>query len=1385
MPSNPNRDLRVIKTSKRGRRLGLEKLEPRQVLAANVVINEIHFDPDDSTEQVEFLELYNDSGAEVDLSGWVIDDAVDFTFPDGVLLPIDGYVVVTQNSADFETKYGGVPAGEWQLGDRLSNEGENIQLRDSLGEVVDEVNYQLGFPWPTVGAAGASIELIHPSLDNNLAGSWRASSGDSGLPSTPITLLAAEDENWHYRKGTSEASSPTDAWRFPDFVEDVTWQTGQTSIGYGDADDNTIINDMRFNYTSMFLRNTFTITGAVPSTLKLGVYVDDGAMVWINGERVGLYHVEDTELTFDDLAFNHDTSGYEERILLGASQYLNEGENTIAIHALNSSITSSDFSIDAELIIPAAGEGGGVPSPGERNGVFNTNAAPQLRQLSQSVLQPTSGEDVVISIKATDPDLVDTVTLDYQLVDPGNYIRLGDAAYDTNWTTVVMRDDGLNGDLVAGDDVYSVTLSASLQQHRRLVRYRVTATDMLGTSVTGPYADDPQPNFAYFVYDGVPDYEASLRPGVEQDITYAGDKLDDIATYHLIANSTDVGNSQWNGSFNLVQFNGTLVYEGIVYDHIEFRNRGRGSTYFVGKNKWKINFTRGHSFQARDDFGNIYDETWDKINILPGTNPWWRDDVSTDGTVLYEPVAFKLYELAGTPAPSTQYMQFRIIDNASESGVSEFGGDSQYGGDFWGLYIGIEQPDGRFLDERGLPDGNIFNMHGGAFGATSQRSQGSELPTDRSDLQSFLSGIDGGFESLQWWEENLNWDSYFAWNIINHAVNNSDIRNDENVNYYHNQENDQWYILPWDLDLTFEDAPHHGTPVTPRERIRTLLEDHPVARIAYENRLRELQDLLFDNNDAALVVEEFANVLTLGTGDQTIVDANQTQWDYHPRKNKKGIWYENFNPSLLPSEDFAGLTTYMQDFLNPGGYGYQLVDGQGDDSGIPNQPTISYVGLPMFARDGLEFQTTPFSDPQGAGTFAAMEWRVAEVHNSSVANYDPARPYVYETEEAWESGAISTFDNQIAIPATAIEAGKTYRARVRMQDATGRWSHWSAAEEFLATPAVANDAQHLRITELHYNPAEPSASEVAAGYANNNDFEFIELWNSSVDPIEIQFAAISGGVDLTFEDSTILSPGERAVVVEDQDAFELRYGTSIRVVGQWSGALSNGGEMLTLRDQAGGAVHELTYEDGNDPGEEAWPTSPDGDGPSLVVIDTEGDYNDGGNWHASTSIGGTPGSDETQPVVGDYDQDGMVSETDYALWAMTFDSTTDLRADGNGDFVVNMGDYAIWRDNLPTPIAALTLAIGEGTNASQPLAAVWPLEVGGSSKLKFNSASIAAVDQAMETAGSNSTPDHLLPVDDYSADTRFATDQVLSEISDQGFAALCEFDADCMETAFE
>ena len=188
---------------------------------------------------------------------------------------------------------------------------------------------------------------------------------------------------------------------------------------------------------------------------------------------------------------------------------------------------------------------------------------------------------------------------------------------------------------------------------------------------------------------------------------------------------------------------------------------------------------------------------------------------------------------------------------------------------------------------------------------------------------------------------------------------------------------------------------------------------------------------------------------------------------------------------------------------------------------------------------------------------------------------------------------------------------------------------WSAVND--ATFAIPVSQQDLRISELHYNPAEPNDSERMAGFIENDEFEFIEIFNPDlVGSISLDGLQLTDGVTFAFGNVS-LAPGERAVVVENTFAFTERYGSDVRVLGQWSGGLSNSGEEITLIDSTMTEIMSVDYGDG-DP----WYSPTDGGGFSLVLdqpndTPTEelGKYY---SWRASTEIGGTPGEASAQSL---------------------------------------------------------------------------------------------------------------------------------------------------------
>ena len=140
-----------------------------------MVINEIHYHPVereafnatgnpvlDLTEDVhEFIEIYNAGASAVDLGGWKLSSAVDFTFPAGTTIAAGGYRVIARDPARIATVYGiaqnailGPYAGQ------LSNNSDTVRLKDGADTTVDSVSYSASFPWAiSADALGAEPRL--------------------------------------------------------------------------------------------------------------------------------------------------------------------------------------------------------------------------------------------------------------------------------------------------------------------------------------------------------------------------------------------------------------------------------------------------------------------------------------------------------------------------------------------------------------------------------------------------------------------------------------------------------------------------------------------------------------------------------------------------------------------------------------------------------------------------------------------------------------------------------------------------------------------------------------------------------------------------------------------------------------------------------------------------------------------------------------------------------------------------------------------------------------------------------------------------------------------------------------------------------------------------
>ncbi|MEJ6580311.1 MAG: lamin tail domain-containing protein [Akkermansiaceae bacterium] len=154
-----------------------------------IVINEVHYHPSNGENTGEFIELFNNGASAVDLSGWTINDDVDFLMADGTTLAAGANLVIAKNRAEFLALHPGLDPNQ-VLGDysgSLSNSSARIELRNSLEVVVDEVTYFDGGRWSDApDGGGTSLQLIDPDSDNSLAPNWTA--GDESASAQTITL---------------------------------------------------------------------------------------------------------------------------------------------------------------------------------------------------------------------------------------------------------------------------------------------------------------------------------------------------------------------------------------------------------------------------------------------------------------------------------------------------------------------------------------------------------------------------------------------------------------------------------------------------------------------------------------------------------------------------------------------------------------------------------------------------------------------------------------------------------------------------------------------------------------------------------------------------------------------------------------------------------------------------------------------------------------------------------------------------------------------------------------------------------------------------------------------------------------------------------------------
>ena len=186
------------------------------------------------------------------------------------------------------------------------------------------------------------------------------------------------------------------------------------------------------------------------------------------------------------------------------------------------------------------------------------------------------------------------------------------------------------------------------------------------------------------------------------------------------------------------------------------------------------------------------------------------------------------------------------------------------------------------------------------------------------------------------------------------------------------------------------------------------------------------------------------------------------------------------------------------------------------------------------------------------------------------------------------------------------------------------------------------------IGSVPFSGSVPTINEINYNSSDTFDPEdWVEIYNptDSIFDMSNWYFRDQGQVGddhiFTIPVGTLLEPNEYIILCRDTIDFISHFPNVDSYMGDLGFGLSGGGELIRLYNNDGILIDSLTYDD-DDP----WPPEPDGEGPTLELINPFSDNAIYSNWTASLG-NGTPGSQNSN-YLGSIDNNSIVE--DYRLY---------------------------------------------------------------------------------------------------------------------------------------
>lgn len=243
--------------------------------------------------------------------------------------------------------------------------------------------------------ASAGPRLVATSSPIKLSGSSTEANNKPTIPKDYRAIIKPQ-ASWHYLV----ENDPPDDWTQSAEVTKA-WKQGPAGFGYGDGDDRTELKTMRGRYSRVYVRKG--IPGSELKNLKslaLAINYDDAFIAYLNGHEIARINVGQGRGAKASKIGSHEAQGYELLPIENFQKLLREGNNVLAIEGHNTSLTSSDFTLDPYLVGKAANEATLAKKETE-----TSPAAKQLSEMLQTAAKSSSSRQLVVYDRKTRQEL--------------------------------------------------------------------------------------------------------------------------------------------------------------------------------------------------------------------------------------------------------------------------------------------------------------------------------------------------------------------------------------------------------------------------------------------------------------------------------------------------------------------------------------------------------------------------------------------------------------------------------------------------------------------------------------------------------------------------------------------------------------------------------------------------------------------------------------------------------------------------------------------------------------------------------------------------------------------------------------------------------------------